>query len=80
MTLRGLPADLARALRREAKRRGTSLNETAKDLLRRGLGLHDDGAYDNGLGRLAGTWSAEEHAAFEEATAGFETVDDELWK
>jgi hypothetical protein len=30
-------------------------------------------------GHLAGTWSAEQAAAFEEAVAGFEKVDEKMW-
>lgn len=80
MTVRGVPADVARALKAEARRRGTSLNQTVVDLLRRALGLDAAAPYDNGLGALAGTWSAEELAEFGQAIAGFEVVDDEIWR
>ncbi len=80
LTIRDLSSDLAKALKAEALRRGTSLNQTVKDLLGRGLGLDPASTYDNGLGALAGTWSSEELAEFEAATAGFEAVDDELWR
>ena len=39
LTIRNVDARLARALERETARRGTSLNETVLDLLRRGLGV-----------------------------------------
>jgi hypothetical protein len=50
------------------------------DLLGQALGLLGDGRYDNGLGRLAGTWDADELARFEAGTALFEQVDEELWR
>ncbi len=78
-SLRGVPADLARSLKAEARRRGASLNQTAKDILRRGLNLHADAPEDNGLRALAGTWSDDDLADFERATAFFEEVDDETW-
>ncbi len=81
LTIRDIPADLARALEHEKKRRGQSLNQTMKDLLRRALGLERGGGPpDNGLGRFAGTWSEAEHAEFERNTQFLEAVDDELWR
>jgi len=80
VTIRGVPAEVARALKAEARRRGTSINKTANDLLRRALGLDADAPFDNGLGALAGGWSARELTEFEKATAGFEAVDDEIWR
>ena len=80
LTIRDLSSVLATAIKAEARRRGTSLNQTVKDLLGRALGLDPGSTYDNGLGALAGTWSSEELAEFEAATAAFDAVDDELWQ
>lgn len=77
LTVRNLPDDVAEALEREKRRRGESLNQTVIDLLSQGLGV--SGVRSNGLGRLAGTWSAEELRRFQQAVAPFEQVDDELW-
>jgi hypothetical protein len=78
LTLRNVPPEVARSLRREARRRGTSLNQTAVDLLRAGLGVSLPRS--NGLRRLAGTWSEEEFERFTAAVAAAETVDEELWR
>jgi hypothetical protein len=78
LTIRNLPPSLAEALEREKRRRGQSLNQTVIDLLGQGLGT--GGVRSNGLGRLAGGWSEEDFREFEQATAQFEAVDDELWK
>ena len=80
LTVRNIPSDLGRALEREVRRRGESLNETVKQLLERALGLSSDQPYDNGLGKLAGSWSKEDLAEFEKATEPFETIDEEPWK
>lgn len=79
LTVRNLPEDVAEALEVETCRRGASLNRTVIDLLRRALGLLPGHPWDNGLGRLAGTWSAEDLEAFETATRCFGQVDPELW-
>lgn len=79
ITIRGVDARLARALEREKKRRGASLNQTVLDVLSQALGVDAADARSNGLRQLAGTWSADEHDRFERATAVFEQIDDELW-
>jgi plasmid stability protein len=80
LTIRDVPSELARALKAEARRRGTSINQTVKDLLRRTLGLDPASGYDNGLGALAGTWTADDLVDFERATSMFEEVDEEIWR
>ena len=77
LTVRNLPPDVADALEREKKRRGTSLNQTVIELLTQSLGVR--GTRSNGLAELAGTWSEDELADFERAVAPFETVDPDLW-
>ena len=80
LTVRNVPPDVAAELERERKRRGDSLNQTVVNVLRRGLGLGAE-RRSNGLARLAGGWSEEEFAAFEEAVQEIgEQVDEELWR
>ncbi|GMV04006.1 MAG: hypothetical protein AMXMBFR53_02870 [Gemmatimonadota bacterium] len=78
LTIRNLPADVARALEEEKRRRGTSLNQTVIELLSQGLGVGV--RRSNGLADLAGTWTEEEFRAFEEAIGPFGEVDPELWR
>ncbi len=80
LTVRNLPPDVALALAEERSRHGRSLNQTVIDLLRHALGVQPGQPYDNGLARHAGAWTEEELLAFEEATAVFEQVDEELWR
>ena len=79
LTVRDIPPELSRALAKEVRQRGQSLNQTVKDLLARALGL-EDGGYDNGLGKFASTWTEQEFQDFERATAQFEQVDAEQWE
>lgn len=80
LTIRKVSPELAKALDSESRLRGRSLNQTVLDLLHQALGLSSNGGYDNGLGKLAGTWTEEEFAEFERNTAIFEQVDRELWQ
>lgn len=78
LTIRNLPDELADALEKEKSRRRGSLNQTVIELLSQGLGV--GAARSNGVARLAGTWTAEEHQKFEESVAAFEGIDAELWR
>jgi plasmid stability protein len=78
LTIRNLPPDVGRALEREKRRKGTSLNQMVIDLLRRALGVDTPGRPPNGLAKLAGTWTAEDLTRFEAALAVTEGVDEEL--
>jgi plasmid stability protein len=80
LTVRNLPPELGKALEREKRRRGASLNATVIDLLRQSLGVRPGGGRRNGLARLAGAWSPDEHARFEAAIADLERVDPDLWR
>ena len=80
LTLRNVPSAIMRALDREKRRNASSLNRTAIESLGKGLGVGTFEAMDNGLGELAGTWNEARLKAFEQATAVFERVDNELWK
>ena len=79
ITIRYVDERLARALQAEKRRRGNSLNQTVLDLLRHALGVDAEDGRSNGLHELAGTWSDAELAEFEDATAVFGQVDEELW-
>jgi hypothetical protein len=78
LKVRNVPSDLAAALDAEKQRRQGSLNQTVIELLRLSLGVGRKRS--NGLARLAGTWTEEEHERFEAAIAVTEQIDEELWK
>jgi hypothetical protein len=79
LTVRNVPVEIARALDKERRRRGASLNRTVIDLLGQGLGTGSQKGRSNGLRRQAGTWSEAERAEFEAAVSAMEQVDPELW-
>ncbi len=81
LTIRNVDERLGQALRREAKRRGTSMNRLALQLLRDGLGQSspEDTALFDDLDHLAGTWSAEEEAEFRQNLSPQRVIDEELW-
>lgn len=74
LTIHDLPPEVAQALERAEGRERRPLNQIVIDLLRKGLNLPGNrkGRRGNGLAALAGTWSEEDLAAFEAATAHFE--------
>ena len=80
ITLRNIPPKLQEVIEKRAETEGLSLTKTVIRMLEEAAGqqianheLHDD------LDHLAGTWSAEEAAAFESALVEQRRVDPELW-
>lgn len=78
MTIRNISPATAAALDAEKQRRGLSLNRTVLALIDESLGMHGK-VRSNGLGRFAGTWSAEEFEQFETAVASFGEIDEDMW-
>ncbi len=84
ITIRGIPADEQKAVKKEAARRMTSLNKALVSLLERGTGtaatekkapvLYHD------LDHLAGFWAKEEAAEFDKALDAQRKIDEGLWK
>lgn len=81
MTLRGIDDTISGALKEKARREDTSVNTVMLRIIKEGLGIGKkkrNVVYDD-LDYLAGTWSAEDAAEFERATAVFEKVDEDMW-
>jgi hypothetical protein len=84
ITLRNLPPELARAVRKEADRQRTSINRAVISLLERKTEgrkkrTRETTAHDD-LDALAGSWTAQEAAEFDKALAAQRSIDSELWK
>ena len=77
-TIRNVPDTLDEALRRTARARGKSLNEVAVEALARGAGVTGETRRQRDLGDIAGTWRKD--AAFDQAIASQDTIDEEMWK
>ena len=69
LIIHNLPLEITQALQQESLRLNASLEDTVIELLRRALKVRSSEEKRNGLSRLAGTWTAEEHAQFEAAIA-----------
>jgi plasmid stability protein len=77
-TLRDIPPALDRALRERAEREGKSLNQVAREALRRGIGLPEQEQVSHDLDHVIGTWK--DDPAFDEAISLQDTVDPEAWR
>lgn len=84
ITLRNLPPDLAKAVRREAERKRISINKAVISLLEgKAEGHKRKGTRKprhQELDALAGSWSKEEAAEFDKALAAQRPIDPDLWK
>ena len=84
LTVRGFDDELAERIQRLAKRDGTSLNQAALKLLRKGAGLADPGqgpdTVGSSLDHLIGTWSEDEAAELDAALEELEVIDEAAWR
>ena len=67
----------------EVQRSGTTVEVVVRRLIYRGLEIEKKAADQqlwHDLDNLAGTWSAEEAAEFQQATAQFDEIDPALWQ
>jgi plasmid stability protein len=76
-TIRQIPEDVDRALRKWSAREGISLNEAAVEAMRAGSGAGGHEVRFHDLDQLAGTWVAD--PAFDKAQEAFEVIDKDLW-
>jgi hypothetical protein len=84
ITLRNLPPEIEKVVRKEADRQRTSINKAVISLLERKAEGHKKKkvkakVYDD-LDSLAGSWTKKEAAEFNKALAAQRIVDPELWK
>ena len=84
LTLRGFDDDLAESIRRLAQRDGTSMNQAALKLLRKGAGLAGPAkgadTVGSSLDHLIGAWSSDEAAELDAALQEFEVIDETAWR
>lgn len=81
LTVRDVDEPLGDALKREAARRGLSVNRLVLQLLRESLGQEpspEPRQYTD-LDHLAGTWTAAEADEFDRLLAAQREIDDALW-
>ena len=84
LTVRGFDDELSERIRRLAKRDGTSLNQAALKLLRKGAGLADPAQKADTVGaaldHLIGSWSDDEADELDAALEEFENIDESVWR
>ena len=76
LTIRGVPAEIARKLQKLSSARGRSVNATVLEILHQALG---ESPRRERLARYA-TWTAQDVAEVEEAVAAQRVVEDKLWR
>ena len=80
ITLRNLPDPVERAIRRRAREKRISLNQSATELLQQALGTSGDVARHRNLRDLAGTWNDTEADAFDRRVEELRSIDPEVWQ
>ncbi len=83
ITLRNIPAEVAKAIEHKAKESHASMNRAVVLLLEERLGIgaakKKERVYHD-LDHLIGTWSKEEADAFDKSLREQRKIDPEMWK
>ena len=84
ITLRNLPPDLVKAVRREAGRKRTSINKAVISLLESKADVRKKRkarkVRHQELDALAGSWTKKEATEFDKTLTAQRSIDPELWK
>jgi len=82
ITLRGIDNETEKKIRREAKKKGKSLNKIILEMIgqRGGQKKEKEELPANSLRRLAGGWSRKEADKFLESIKSCEQIDEVMWK
>lgn len=83
VTLRNVPPDVERAIRRRARERSLSLNKAIITLLEEDTGTRKRpkrAVVYHDLDHLAGTWNTQEASEFASALREQRRIDEELWE
>ena len=84
ITLRGIPVDIERMIKREADRKGLSLNKAFISLLEKTTGTKEKAqkrkSLHHDLDHLCGIWTKREADEFIKNVELQRTIDEDLWK
>ena len=82
ITLRNLPSDLDKAIRKRARGKRVSVNKAVIGLLEEHLtqGKMKRAELHHDLDELCGSWTEDAAAAFDRALAKQRTIDPNVWK
>ena len=83
ITLRNLPPQVSKIIQQKAKEKGTSINKAVVGLLEECTGVRQTAKVrpvNHDLDALAGSWTREEAATFEQTLARQRELDPDLWK
>jgi hypothetical protein len=82
VTIRGIDAELDRAIKSRAQQNDLSVNQWILQALKKVTGIGKEPVFrkHHDLDALAGGWSKEDTAAFRKNTRLFERIDEDVWK
>ena len=80
ITIHNLDAETVKMIEQQARESGLSLNKTIKSLLRRALGLSDEGKKSLDFSELVGLWDEKDLMGFKDNTNDLRKIDSKDWE
>ncbi len=81
LTIRNIPIEIEKKIKKEAKKNGLSFNKAFILLLKKAFGLSEEKKlFYNDLDHLSGVWEKKEAKEFSRTLKNMRKIDEELWK
>lgn len=83
ITIRGIPAEIEKLVRKEAQKKGISINKAFLSLIEKTTGVRGaqkDKAACHDLDRFFGIWTKAEASRFNDCLEKQRSIDDDIWK
>ena len=84
ITIRGIPDEIEKVIKKEAKTKGLSLNKAFISILEKTTGVKGKGkikeTFYHDLDHLSGLWTKEDAKTFERNLEFQRKIDEDLWK
>ena len=83
ITIRGIPIDVEKAIRKEAREKKASLNKAILNLLEKAVGRKGKGTSKytfKDLDHLCGAWAKDEGEEFNASLRSLRGIDEDVWK
>lgn len=83
ITIRGIPAEIEKLIKKEAQKKGISLNKAFVSLIKKTTGVKDQPQKKtprHDLDRFFGIWAKGEASSFDDSLELQRRIDDDLWK
>ncbi len=80
LTIRGIPSEIEKTIKEEARKKGLSYNKALISLLKKAVGAERESRVYHDLDEFCGIWVNDNEPTLEHSLQEQRTIDESLWK